>query len=170
MTEDATKRERGDVLGLTAEIVSAYVGNNSIAQSTVADLIQTTFEKLNALAKGEDGTPIELTPAVPIKKSITNDYLVCLEDGKRLKMLKRHLMSNYGMTPQDYRTKWGLKADYPMVAPAYAQMRHDLAVRNGLGRKREEPVIVKSRAKRGARPTAKQQAPSAKPSAKRKPG
>ena len=77
MPEDATKRERGDVLGLTAEIVSAYVGNNSIAQSVVADLIQTTFEKLNALAKGEDGTPIELTPAVPIKKSITNDYL-CL--------------------------------------------------------------------------------------------
>ena len=105
MTEDATTAGRGDVLALTAEIVSAYVGNNSIQQTAVADLIRSTFETLTALANDATQGPVELTPAVPIKKSIAQDYLICLEDGKKLKMLKRHLMSNYGMTPQEYRTK-----------------------------------------------------------------
>src|SRR5207344_396306 len=110
---------------------------------------------------------VELTPAVPIKKSIAQDYLICLEDAKKLKMLKRHLMTNYGMTPQDYRTKWGLNPDYPMVAPAYALRRRDLAVKSGVGHKREEPRPMKVRAKPAAKTRAKP-APSAKPATKRK--
>ena len=169
MTEDATTTARGDVLALTAEIVSAYVGNNSIQQTAVADLIRSTFETLTGLANDETEVPAELTPAVPIKKSIAQDYLICLEDGKKLKMLKRYLMSNYGMTPQDYRTKWGLKPDYPMVAPAYALQRRDLAVKIGLGHKREEPKPMKVRAKPAAKTTAKP-GPAAKPATRRKAG
>ena len=93
------------------------------------------FDTLNALASEEAPTPAELTPAVPIKTSVTDDYIVCLEDGKKLKMLKRHLMTAYGMTPEEYRAKWGLKPDYPMVAPNYAAKRQELAKKIGLGRK-----------------------------------
>ena len=93
------------------------------------------FDKLSALASDEAPTPVELTPAVPIKRSVTDDYIVCLEDGKKLKMLKRHLMTAYGMTPEEYRAKWGLKPDYPMVAPNYARKRQELAKKIGLGRK-----------------------------------
>jgi predicted transcriptional regulator len=123
------------LLALTAEIVSSHVANNSVVQSDMPDLIQSVFGKLSELATGEDATLIELSPAVPIKKSITDDYIVCLEDGKKLKMLKRHLMTAYGMTPEDYRAKWGLKPDYPMVAPNYALKRQELAKKIGLGRK-----------------------------------
>lgn len=126
---------RGEILALTTEIVSAHVGNNAVGQQDVADLIQSVFTKLNELASGEETATVELTPAVPIKKSINDDYLVCLEDGKKLKMLKRHLMTAYGMTPEEYRAKWGLKADYPMVAPNYALKRQELAKKIGLGRK-----------------------------------
>ena len=84
---------------------------------------------------GEPETPVELTPAVPIKKSVTDDYIVCLEDGKKLKMLKRHLMTAYNMTPEEYRAKWGLRPDYPMVAPNYTAKRQELAKKIGLGRK-----------------------------------
>jgi predicted transcriptional regulator len=101
----------------------------------VAALIQSVFEKLNALASDEAPTRVELTPAVPIKRSVTDDYIVCLEDGKKLKMLKRHLMTAYNMTPEEYRAKWGLKPDYPMVAPNYAAKRQELAKKIGLGRK-----------------------------------
>ena len=101
----------------------------------MAGLIQSVFSKLTELAQGEETPSVELTPAVPIKKSVTDDYIVCLEDGKKLKMLKRHLMTSYGMTPEEYRAKWGLKADYPMVAPNYAAKRQELAKKIGLGRK-----------------------------------
>jgi len=126
---------RSEILALTTEIVSAHISNNSIPRDDVLQLIQSVFDKLNTLGSGEEATPIELTPAVPVKKSVTDDYLICLEDGKKLKMLKRHLMTAYGMTPEDYRAKWGLKPDYPMVAPNYAQKRQELAIKIGLGRK-----------------------------------
>lgn len=134
MTEDQTIG-RGEILALTTEIVSAHVANNSIVQNDVTDLIQSVFSKLNELAGGEGEALVELTPAVPIKKSVTDDHIICLEDGKKLKMLKRHLMTAYGMTPEDYRAKWGLKSDYPMVAPNYAAKRQELAKKIGLGRK-----------------------------------
>jgi predicted transcriptional regulator len=147
------------LLALTVEIASAHVGNNAIAGAEVSALIQAVFDTLSGLAANEPATAIELTPAVPIKRSVRDDYIVCLEDGKKLKMLKRHLMTAYGMTPEEYRAKWGLKPDYPMVAPSYARTRQELAKRIGLGRKPRvvEPVVVapqaatrKPRAKKAA--------------------
>jgi predicted transcriptional regulator len=134
MTEEQTIG-RGEILALTTEIVSAHIANNSIVQTEVPDLIQQVYNKLSELASGEEASSVELTPAVPIKKSVTDDYIICLEDGKKLKMLKRHLMTAYGMTPEEYRAKWGLKSDYPMVAPNYAAKRQELAKKIGLGRK-----------------------------------
>ncbi len=134
MTEDQTIG-RGEILALTTEIVSAHVANNAVVQNDVPELIQSVFTKLSELAGGEEAASVELTPAVPIRKSVTEDYIICLEDGKKLKMLKRHLMTAYGMTPEDYRAKWGLKSDYPMVAPSYAAKRQELAKKIGLGRK-----------------------------------
>lgn len=149
--------DRSEILALTTEIVAAHVGNNAVSGSDVAALIQTVFDTISGLGSEEAG-PVELTPAVPIRRSVTDDYIICLEDGKKLKMLKRHLMTAYGMTPEDYRAKWGLKHDYPMVAPNYAAKRQELAKKIGLGRKRvvEEPVPVpkvtarKPRAKKAA--------------------
>lgn len=126
---------RGEVLALTTEIVSAHLANNAVTQSDVPDLIQSVFNKITELASGDEAALIELTPAVPVKKSVTDDYIICLEDGKKLKMLKRHLMTAYNMTPEEYRVKWGLKPDYPMVAPNYAAKRQELAKKIGLGRK-----------------------------------
>ena len=134
MTDDQPI-SRGELLALTAEIVSAHVTNNSVGQGDMPELIQQVYSKLTELASGEDAASIELTPAVPIRKSVTDDYIICLEDGKKLKMLKRHLMTAYGMTPEEYRAKWGLKPDYPMVAPNYAAKRQELAKKIGLGRK-----------------------------------
>ena len=98
-------------------------------------MLKSVYETMTTLSGPEVKEPEELIPAVPIKKSITNDYIICLEDGKKLKMLKRHLATAYDMTPDDYRAKWGLKADYPMVAPSYAAKRQELAKKIGLGRK-----------------------------------
>jgi predicted transcriptional regulator len=130
------------VLALTAEIVSSHVSNNSTGRESLPELIQSVFGKLTALAS-EKPAPTELTPAVPIKKSITDDYIICLEDGKKLKMLKRHLMTAYDMTPAEYRARWGLKADYPMVAPNYARNRQEIAKKIGLGLK---PRVVEAEA------------------------
>jgi predicted transcriptional regulator len=126
---------RGEILALTTEIVSAHLASNSVTQTDVAGFIQSVYAKLSELAQGDETPSVELTPAVPIKKSVTDDFIVCLEDGKKLKMLKRHLMTSYGMTPEEYRAKWGLKPDYPMVAPNYAAKRQELAKKIGLGRK-----------------------------------
>ena len=134
MSEDNTIG-RSELLALTGEIVSAHVGNNAVSRDDVAPLIQSVFDKLSTLASDETPTSVELTPAVPIRRSVTDDYIVCLEDGKKLKMLKRHLMTAYNMTPEEYRAKWGLKPDYPMVAPNYAAKRQELAKKIGLGRK-----------------------------------
>jgi len=147
-----------EITTLTAEIVGAYVAHHSVAASDLPDLITMVGKELAELsqtpAEPEEEKP---TPAVSIKKSVTPDYIICLEDGKKLKMLKRHLQTRYDMTPDDYRKRWGLKDDYPMVAPAYAATRSELAKKIGLGRK-PEPVakLIKAPRKRAARkPAAK---------------
>ena len=137
--DNETSIDRNELLALTAEIVSAYVGNNALDTSTVPGMIGAVFAKLTELSTDEKPLPETLTPAVPIKRSVTDDYIVCLEDGKKLKMLKRHLMTAYGMTPEAYRARWGLKPDYPMVAPTYAAKRQELAKKIGLGRKPRAP-------------------------------
>ncbi len=123
-----------DLLSLTAKIVSAHVANNTVDASALASLIQLVHKTLAGI--GEEEAPVEkLVPAVPVKKSVFADYIVCLEDGKKLKMLKRHLATSYNMTPEQYRERWGLASDYPMVAPDYAAKRSQLAKSIGLGRK-----------------------------------
>jgi predicted transcriptional regulator len=121
---------------LTADIVAAHVSNNSVAVSDIPHLIQNVHTALVSLGGPAPAPEVKLEPAVSIRASIKPDYIVCLDDGKKLKMLKRHLMTHYGMTPDDYRAKWGLPADYPMVAPNYAEQRRSLAVKIGLGTKR----------------------------------
>jgi predicted transcriptional regulator len=122
------------LITLTADIVAAHVSNNSVAVSDVSNLISNVHAALSGISGPAVVEEIALEPAVPIRNSIKRDYIVCLDDGKKLKMLKRHLMTHYGMTPDDYRAKWGLPADYPMVAPAYAEQRRELAKAIGLGR------------------------------------
>ena len=122
------------LITLTADIVAAHVSNNSVAVSDVSTLIGNVHAALAGLSATAAAPEIFLEPAVPIRNSVKRDYIVCLDDGKKLKMLKRHLMTHYGMTPDDYRAKWGLPADYPMVAPAYAEQRRELAKAIGLGR------------------------------------
>ena len=131
----APKPAEDDLLRMTAEVVSAYVSNNTLATGQLADVIQAVYNSLRGL-EGQVGEPAlePLKPAVPIRKSITPDYLVCLEDGKKLKMLKRHLRSTYNLTPDEYRAKWSLPPDYPMVAPKYAEQRSEFAKKIGLGR------------------------------------
>jgi predicted transcriptional regulator len=129
---------RGEILALMTEIVSAHLANNAVVQNDVPDLIQSVFNKLNELATGEEPASVELTPAVPIKKSVQPDYIVCLDDGKRFKSLKRHLRTTYNLTPDQYRAKWGLAHDYPMVAPNYAAARSELAKQMGLGARRRK--------------------------------
>ena len=139
------------VLGLTAQIVSAHVSNNTVSRDALPDLIQQVFSTLMA-AGTEQPEPEQLQPAVPIKKSVFPDYIVCLEDGKKLKMLKRHLQTSYNITPEQYRERWGLPHDYPMVAPRYAEHRSELAKKIGLGRKpavQQDVVAAALPAKRG---------------------
>lgn len=133
MSED--NQEHGVLLTHTSAIVAAHVSNNAVSSTDLPALIESVFGTLSGL-NGEPAEPeVELKPAVPIKKSITPEHLICLEDGKELKMLKRHLATAYGMTPEDYRAKWGLPHDYPMVAPKYSETRKQLAKKIGLGRK-----------------------------------
>jgi len=122
------------LITLTADIVAAHVSNNSVAVSDVSALISNVHAALSGISEPAIVAEAALEPAVPIRNSIKRDFIVCLDDGKKLKMLKRHLMTHYGMTPDDYRAKWGLPADYPMVAPAYAEQRRELAKAIGLGR------------------------------------
>ena len=123
------------ILGFTVQIVSAHLSNNPIETDRLPSLIRAVYQSLSTVAEPEPQPAPALTPAVPVKKSVFPDYIVCLEDGKQLKMLKRHLKSSYGMTPAEYRTKWSLPSDYPMVAPSYAAKRSSLAKEIGLGRK-----------------------------------
>ena len=128
--------EGQELLSRTTEIVASFVGNNTVAIGDLPAMIASVFRALRTVGQGEAEKPAEApVPAVPIKKSIGTDFLVCLEDGKKVKMLKRHLASRYNLTPEAYRQRWGLAKDYPMVAPAYAARRSELAKQIGLGRK-----------------------------------
>ena len=123
------------LITLTSDIVAAHVSNNNVAVEDVPALITTVYSALAGLGGSAPVVEEKLEPAVSIRSSVKKDHLVCLEDGKKMKMLKRHLMTEHGMTPDEYRQRWGLAADYPMVAPDYAETRRDLAVKIGLGRK-----------------------------------
>src|ERR687885_2817241 len=123
------------LITLTADIVSAHVSNNSVAVNDLPQLIQNVHNALTGLGARQEEAPARPEPKVSVRSSIKPDYIVCLEDGKKLKMLKRHLMTHYGLTPDQYRKKWGLAADYPMVAPNYAKHRSSLAKKIGLGTK-----------------------------------
>jgi predicted transcriptional regulator len=123
------------LITLTADIVSAHVSNNNVAVGDVSGLIQNVHGALAQLGQAAPSPVEKQEPAVSVRSSIKPDYIVCLEDGKKLKMLKRHLMTHYAMTPEQYRAKWNLPADYPMVAPNYAEQRRDLAKKIGLGKR-----------------------------------
>jgi len=146
MSESA---EQGQLLELTAQIVAAHVAHNPIAPEFLPELIRSVHASLAGV-----GRPVETAekqqPAVPVKKSVFPDFIICLEDGKKLKMLKRHLARHYGLTPEQYREKWGLPREYPMVAPSYAERRSALAKQIGLGRKPRvaKPVSPKAPARR----------------------
>lgn len=124
----------GETLQLATDIVAAFVGNNEVEAEKLPGLLQEVYDAVRALAAGGTASAGSQQPAVPVKKSVTNDYVICLEDGKKLKMLKRYLRTQYGMSPEDYRRKWSLPADYPMVAPNYAKRRSEFAKEIGLGR------------------------------------
>lgn len=135
---DKLPASRGELLHMTAEVVSAYVGNNSVEKADISGVIGTVFGKFSALSQDPPRTPsrplkIRRKAAISIKESVQPDFLVCLEDGRKLKMLKRHLRTAYGMTPEQYRAKWGLPPEYPMVAPNYAAQRSEFAKKIGLG-------------------------------------
>jgi len=136
MAEHAAEKSPEDrLLRMTTNVVAAYVSNNSLPTGELPDIIASVYSSLRAIDRAPGEIKSEaLRPAVPIRKSITPDYLICLEDGKKLKMLKRHLRSTYDMTPDQYRAKWGLPSDYPMVAPNYAEQRSAFAKKIGLGR------------------------------------
>ena len=147
-TGTTTEAPEHDVRRLAAEIVAAYVSANSVSAAQLPDVIRSVVNALASLDGQAEAPKEALKPAVAICKSIAPDYLICLEDGKKLKMLKRHLRTTYDMSPQDYREKWGLPADYPMVAPNYAARRSEFAKQIGLGRKMvEEKKAKRSRVK-----------------------
>ena len=133
------------LLTLTADIVAAHVSNNSVAVNDLPQLIANVHSALAGLGGASSVPEAKPEPKVPVRSSIKPDYIVCLEDGKKLKMLKRHLMTHYQMTPDQYRQKWGLNSDYPMVAPNYAEQRRTLAKAIGLGTKRKRPVTTGKR-------------------------
>ncbi|MBH0237108.1 MucR family transcriptional regulator [Methylobrevis albus] len=129
--------DNGAVIDLAAEIVAAYVSNNTVPASELPSLIFEVVGALNRVHGGPvESEPEPVKPAVPLKKSVTPDYIICLEDGKKFKSLKRHLRTHYNLSPEEYREKWGLPADYPMVAPNYAAARSELAKKMGLGQQR----------------------------------
>jgi predicted transcriptional regulator len=140
-----------EVLGLTAQIVSAHVRHNAVPPDALPGLIQEVHRTLSTVGK-QPAQVEKPTPAIPVKQSIRQDRIICLEDGKSFSMLKRHLMTDHKLTPQQYREKWGLPRDYPMVAPAYAQTRSTLAKKIGLGRKSGRPAkrAAAGRKKRGS--------------------
>jgi len=144
MTDESTGQDK-DYLGQTTDIVAAYVGNNTVNVGDIAGIIQSVHGCLATLATGVAAAQQKLEPAVPIKKSVTANYVVCLEDGKRQKVLRRHLAVAHGLTPAEYRKKWGLPADHPIVAPNYAKRRSQMAKKIGLGKKRPARKTKKKR-------------------------
>lgn len=132
--KDLDAIDREEIVRLTADVIAAYVSNNELSPTELPELIRSVHAALGGAGGAESLVPAEKQkPAVPIKRSVTPDYIVCLEDGKRLKMLKRYLRSHYDMSPEDYRAKWNLPADYPMVAPNYSKQRSQFAKDIGLG-------------------------------------
>jgi len=130
------RKNEDELLRLTANIVASYVSNNKLSTEQVPEVVRTVNATLRKIEQSEIGAENKTAePAVPISQSITPDYLICLEDGRKLKMLKRHLRTTYGMTPSEYRVRWDLPADYPMVAPNYAKRRSEFAKKIGLGKK-----------------------------------
>ena len=129
----AEQAKLSELLALTTNIVAAHVSNNPVNVADLPRLIREVHDTLTSVSGGAGREPERPTPAVPIKKSVTPDFIICLEDGKKLKMLKRHLKTAYNMSPEDYRERWGLSPDYPMVAPNYAKQRSRLAKQIGLG-------------------------------------
>ena len=140
MDEFVERDDRDEVMRMAAEIVAAYLSFNAVPAAEIPDLIQTVHRALFDVRDGEQPTMRADVPkpAVPIRKSIQDDFLICLEDGKKLKMLKRYLRTKFNLTPEEYRVKWGLPADYPMVAPNYSRQRSSFAKNIGLGRRRED--------------------------------
>ena len=135
--ETGDNLQHNDVLQMTTQVVAAYVGHNSVVEAQIPEVIKSVYASLAGLnGHNEANARAKQKPAVPVKKSITADYLICLEDGKKLKMLKRHLRTAFGLSPEDYRAKWGLGSDYPMVAPNYAKQRSAFAKKIGLGKRR----------------------------------
>lgn len=151
--------EESELLEMTVEIVSSYVANNALQAGALPDLIKTVHATIVGLTHGAAAPKEKLEPAVPIAKSVTAEHITCLEDGRKLKMLKRYLRTRYDMTPEEYRAKWGLPADYPMVAPNYAKLRSRHAKQIGLGKKAvtavEEPLKQPDPAPAASRPQAK---------------
>lgn len=136
--ENTENKDVAMLLELTADVVSSYVSHNPLASHDLPGLIRDVFNSMDGLAsKSDEPAQQKQKPAVSIKKSLNRDYLICLEDGKKFKSLKRHLKTHYDLSPEEYREKWGLPADYPMVAPAYAEQRSKLAKQMGLGQKRK---------------------------------
>lgn len=150
MTSESSTASNGELLRWSADIVVAYVAQHALPTEAVGDLIKQVHEALAGLGQAPvEREPERRKPAVPIARSVQQDHIVCLEDGRKLKMLKRYLRTNYAMSPEEYRTKWGLPRDYPMVAPAYAEQRKELAKKIGLGRK---PAQLVAKAKPNAKP------------------
>jgi predicted transcriptional regulator len=147
--KSANGMEQGVLLELTTRIVSAYASKAKVSPSELLETISSVSRALSGVgAPAPEPEAKELVPAVPVKKSVTPDFIICLEDGKKLKMLKRHLMSTYGMTPDQYRATWSLPADYPMVAPKYASVRSELAKKIGLGRPPVATIVPEAAPKR----------------------
>ena len=151
MSDDDRVNDAGTLLGNVADIVMAFVGNNTVPTAELPALIARVHASLSTLAAPQPEAVVELVPAVPVRKSIMPDYIICLEDGRKLKSLKRHLLAAFGLTPEAYREKWGLPTDYPMVAPNYAAARSEMAKRIGLGQMRKvvKPSAVRGRASTG---------------------
>ena len=146
-----TDTAQADLLTMTADIVAAHVASNNVAVNDLPALIKSVHGALAGLGTPTEEPPVKQEPAVSVRASIKPDYIVCLEDGKKLKMLKRHLMTHYQLTPDQYRTKWNLPGDYPMVAPAYAATRKELALKIGLGRKAKVALVEPLKPVRKAR-------------------
>ena len=157
-----------NLIEMAAEIVSAYVRNNSVPASDLPGLLQSVHGSLGSIVNGPKAEVAKEPPQpkVPVKKSVTDEFIICLEDGKRFKSLKRHLHSEHGLSPQEYRAKWGLPKEYPMVAPAYANARSSLAKTLGLGRKSAAPVAPSTPAKQPASQAAAPEPEAAAPAKK----
>ncbi len=157
-----------DLTELTVQIVSAYVAHNTLVREHVSDLIGSVYGALNKVAsRAAEPVKEELKPAVPIKKSITDDHIICLEDGKKFKSLKRHLRTHYDLSPEEYREKWSLPYDYPMVAPAYAAARSQMAKTMGLGQRRPAKAASRPSGASSATKSARTGSKGARPAPKR---